>query len=87
MEVTEDGLERFFEAVLPHMNEVQRRVAAGATSEALGRGGKTAVPGASRMSRNTVVPGQRRSPTLSHPPATVGHRGNHPAEEAGSHDP
>ena len=43
MEVTEEGLARFFEVVLPHMNEVQRRVVAGAAAEMLGRGGKTAV--------------------------------------------
>src|SRR4249920_269428 len=36
------------------MNEVQRRVVAGAASEMLGRGGKTAVAAASGMSRNTV---------------------------------
>ena len=55
MEVTEDGLARFFEVVLPHTNEVQRRVVAGAMSEMLGRGGKTAVAMASGMSRNTVI--------------------------------
>ena len=55
MEVTEEALARFFEVVLPHMNEVQRRVVAGATSEMLGRGGKTAVASASGMSRNTVI--------------------------------
>ncbi len=55
MEVTEEGLARFFEVVLPHMNEVQRRVVAGAMSEMLGRGGKTAVATASGMSRNTVI--------------------------------
>ena len=55
MEVTPEGLARFFEVVLPHMNEVQRRVVAGATSEMLGRGGKTAVATASGMSRNTVI--------------------------------
>lgn len=55
MEVTEEGLARFFEVILPHMNEVQRRVVAGATSEMLGRGGKTAVAKASGMSRNTVI--------------------------------
>ena len=37
------------------MNEVQRRVVAGAMSEMLGRGGKTAVAAASGMSRNTVI--------------------------------
>ncbi len=37
------------------MNELQRRVVAGAASEMLGRGGKTAVAAASGMSRNTVI--------------------------------
>ena len=55
MEVTEEALARFFEVVLPHMNEVQRRVVAGAAAEMLGRGGKTAVATASGMSRNTVI--------------------------------
>ena len=55
MEVTEEALARFFEVVLPHMNEVQRRVVAGAMAEMLGRGGKTAVAAASGMSRNTVI--------------------------------
>jgi len=51
VEVTEEALARFFEVVLPHMNELQRRVVAGAAAEMLGRGGKTAVA----MSRNTVI--------------------------------
>jgi transposase len=55
VEITEEGLARFFEVVLPHMNEVQRRVVAGAMALALGRGGKTAVANASGMSRNTVI--------------------------------
>jgi hypothetical protein len=55
VEVTDEGLARFFEGVLPHMNEVQRRVVAGATAHMLGRGGKTAVALASGMSRNTVI--------------------------------
>src|SRR3954451_14569847 len=37
------------------MNELQRRVVAGAAAEVLGRGGKTAVAAASGMSRNTVI--------------------------------
>jgi transposase len=41
--------------VLPHLNELQRRVVAGATARALGRGGKTAVSEASGLSRNTVI--------------------------------
>lgn len=55
MEVTTESLARFFDVVLPHMNEVQRRVVAGAAAEMLGRGGKTAVASASGMSRNTVI--------------------------------
>jgi len=55
VEVTDDGLARFFDVVLPHMNEVQRRVVAGAAAEMLRRGGKTAVANASGMSRNTVI--------------------------------
>lgn len=40
---------------MPHMNEVQRRVVAGAMAVGLGRGGKTAVAEAAQMSRNTVI--------------------------------
>jgi len=59
VEVTEEGLSRFFEVVQPHMNEVQRRVVAGAAVEMFGRGGKTAVALASGMSRNTVIKAER----------------------------
>ena len=59
MEVTSEGLARFFEVVLPHMDEVQRRVVAGAVAELLGRGGKTLVAQASGMSRNTVIKAER----------------------------
>jgi hypothetical protein len=55
VEVTPEALARFFEVVLPHLNELQRRVVAGAAAEMLGRGGKTAVATASGMSRNTVI--------------------------------
>ncbi len=55
MEVTPDALARFFDVVLPHMNELQRRVVAGAAVGMFGRGGKTAVATASGMSRNTVI--------------------------------
>jgi len=48
-------LSEFFSTVMPHLNEVQRRVVAGAMARALGRGGKTAVADASGMSRNTVT--------------------------------
>ncbi len=59
MEVTLSGLARFFAVVLPHMDELQRRVVAGASAEMLGRGGKTAVAAASGMSRNTVIKAER----------------------------
>jgi hypothetical protein len=51
-------LREFFETVLPHLNEVQRRVVAGAMARGLGRGGKTRVADASGMSRNTVLKAQ-----------------------------
>ena len=49
---------RFFEVVLPHLNEVQRRVVAGATAELLGPRSKSRVAAASGMSRNTVIKAQ-----------------------------
>ena len=55
MQVTSEGLARFFDVVLPHLNERQRRVVTGAAAELLGRGGKTAVADAAGMSRNTVI--------------------------------
>jgi hypothetical protein len=58
VEVTREGLARFFEVALPHLDERQRRVVAGAMSEMLGHGGKTAVATASGMSRNTVIKAQ-----------------------------
>jgi hypothetical protein len=59
VEAGRDELARFFSTVLPHLNEVQRRVVAGAMAEALGRGGKSAVAEASGMSRNTVIKAER----------------------------
>ncbi len=55
MEADGEELARFFTTVLPHLNEVQRRVVAGAMARGLGRGGKSAVAVASGMSRNTVI--------------------------------
>ena len=40
MELSPDGLAGFFDTVLPHLNELQTRVVAGAMAEALGRGGQ-----------------------------------------------
>ena len=58
MEADREELEGFFSTVMPHLNEVQRRVVAGAMARALGRGGKTAVAAASGLSRNTVIKAQ-----------------------------
>lgn len=58
VEATREELAGFFVTVLPHLNELQRRVVAGAMAVALGRGGKTAVAEASGLSRNTVIKAQ-----------------------------
>ena len=54
MEVTPEGLEGFFETVLPHLDERQRRVVTGAMVVALGRGGQARVVEASGQSTSTV---------------------------------
>jgi transposase len=59
VEATREELARFFAVVMPHLNEVQRRVVAGAMASGLGWGGKSAVAGASGMSRNTVIKAER----------------------------
>jgi len=59
VEASRDELARFFTTVLPHLNEVQRRVVAGAMSLGLGHGGRSAVAEASGMSRNTVIKAER----------------------------
>jgi transposase len=56
VEVTRESLARFFESVLPHLNEVQRRVVAGAAARMVGN--KSVVAEASGMSRNTVIKAQ-----------------------------
>lgn len=57
MEVAPEGLARFFESVLPSLDERQRRLVAGATARMLGRGNVTVVASAAGMSRNTVIGG------------------------------
>jgi transposase len=54
VELTEAGLTSFFETVMPHLGERQRRVVAGAMAEALGRGGQTRVVEASGISTSTM---------------------------------
>ena len=55
MQASPEELSEFFGSVLPHLNEVQRRVVAGSVARALGRGGKSSVAAASGLSRNTVI--------------------------------
>ena len=44
---------------MPHLNEKQRRLVAGAMAQGLGHGGKSAVAETSGMSRNTVIKAER----------------------------
>lgn len=57
--VTDEDLSFFFGGVLPHLNERQRRMVAGAAARALGHGGVKAVAGASGLSLSTVQNGAR----------------------------
>ena len=54
MELSPEELAGFFDTVLPHLNELQTRVVAGAMAEALGRGGQARVVEASGMSSSTI---------------------------------
>ena len=54
MEVSPEGLAKFFETALPHLDERQRRVVVGSMVLALGRGGQARVVEASHMSSSTV---------------------------------
>ena len=58
MEATDEELAELFSSVMPHLNEVQRRVVAGSVARALGRGGKSRVAAAAGLSRNTVIKAQ-----------------------------
>ena len=61
VEVSEKGLAGFFDFLLPHLDERQRRLLAGATARLVGRGGITVVAEATGMSRNTVIAGAKAS--------------------------
>jgi len=54
VELSPEELTEFFDTVLPHLNELQTRVLAGAMAVALGRGGQARVVEASGMSTSTV---------------------------------
>ena len=57
MDITDEALTSYFEAVLPHLDERQRRLNAGAIAIMLGRGGRTRVAESTGMSRSTVIKG------------------------------
>jgi Rhodopirellula transposase DDE domain len=57
--VSEENLADFFDVVLPHLNERQQRIVAGAAARALGYGGVKAVAVASGLSRSKVQAGAR----------------------------
>jgi len=59
VELSEEGLERFFSFMSPLLDERQRRLMAGAMSRVLGRGGQKAVVKASKMSSRTVLDGAK----------------------------
>jgi transposase len=52
--VSDEGLAAMLTTVMPHLDERQRRIMAGAAARALGRGGIVAVAEATGMSRSTV---------------------------------
>lgn len=57
VDITDEALSDYFKAVLPHLDERQRRLVAGATAVLLGHGGRTKVAEAAGMSRSTVIKG------------------------------
>lgn len=57
--MTDEQLSFFFDTILPHLDERQRRITVGAAARALGHGGVKAVAGASDLSLSTVQQGAR----------------------------
>lgn len=79
VEVSEEGLERFFSVMSPLLNERQRRLLAGATARMLGRGGTTLVAKVSgAVARSPTAP-RRSMPGRHHRTECAGkaavHRG------------
>jgi hypothetical protein len=75
VELSEEGLERFFEFMSPLVDERQRRLMAGAMSRVLGRGGQKAVVAASKMSSRTVLDGAKEFDAGAGPSERVRRRG------------
>jgi Rhodopirellula transposase DDE domain len=78
VEVSEEGLERFFSFMSPLLDERQLRLLAGATARMLGRGGPTVVARASGMSRNTVLDGTKEYDSGAGPSERVRREGGGP---------
>jgi transposase len=57
VDITDEALTGYFEAVLPHLDERQRRLSVGAMAVMIGRGGRTKVANLTGMSRSTVTRG------------------------------
>jgi hypothetical protein len=55
VELSREGLRVFFDTVMPHLDEKQRRIVTGAMAEALGRGGQARVVEASGQSTSTIL--------------------------------
>jgi transposase len=83
VEASVEELREFFGVVLPHLNEMQRRVVAGAMAQMVGRGGKSRVAEASGMSRNTVIKALAEVQTGIEPSARLRRPGggDRPAED------
>jgi len=60
VEASHEEFARLCSTVLPHLNEVWRRVVTGSLAVALGNGAKSAVAEASGMNRNTVINAERK---------------------------
>jgi hypothetical protein len=78
VEVSEEGLERFFSVMSPLLDERQRRLLAGATARMLGRGGTTLVAKVAGMSRSTVTDGTKEIDAGARPSDRVRREGGGP---------
>ncbi len=59
MELSEEGLTRFFSLTSPFLDERQRRLVAASVVAVLGRGGQARVADAAGVSRNTLIDGAK----------------------------
>jgi len=59
VEVSGEGLAGLVEFLMPHLDDRQRQLLAGATARLVGRGGVTMVAETAGVSRNTVIAGTK----------------------------